>query len=90
MEELKAYLSSLPDVSAREQFAANCGTTLAYLRKMMSVWPELKFGEGLAINIERNSEGAVRCESLRPDVDWAYLRGSGNREPCSATRANSR
>lgn len=27
-------------------------------------------------NIERVTLGKVRCEELRPDVDWAYLRGS--------------
>ena len=27
--------------------------------------------------IERITAGAVRCEDLRPDVDWAYLRGTG-------------
>lgn len=26
--------------------------------------------------IERATQGAVRCEELRPDVDWAYLRGT--------------
>lgn len=26
--------------------------------------------------IERATEGAVRCEDLRPDVDWPYLRGT--------------
>lgn len=26
--------------------------------------------------IERMTDGAVRCEDLRPDVDWAYLRNS--------------
>lgn len=26
--------------------------------------------------IERATGGAVTCEDLRPDVDWAYLRGS--------------
>lgn len=26
--------------------------------------------------IERFTHGAVTCEELRPDVDWAYLRGS--------------
>jgi len=26
--------------------------------------------------IERATNGAVRCEDLRPDVDWAYLRES--------------
>lgn len=26
--------------------------------------------------IERETRGKVRCEDLRPDVDWAYLRGT--------------
>jgi len=26
--------------------------------------------------IERATNGAVRCEDLRPDVDWAYLRAT--------------
>ncbi len=26
--------------------------------------------------IERLTSGAVRCEELRPDVDWAVLRGT--------------
>lgn len=30
--------------------------------------------------IERESGGAVRCEDLRPDVDWAYLRGTGRKQ----------
>lgn len=25
--------------------------------------------------IERLLDGVVRCEELRPDIDWAYLRG---------------
>ena len=28
------------------------------------------------IEIERITNGAVRCEELRPDVDWAYLRAT--------------
>lgn len=32
-----------------------------------------------AIAIERATDGAVTCEELRPDVDWAYLRGSRKR-----------
>jgi DNA-binding transcriptional regulator YdaS (Cro superfamily) len=27
-------------------------------------------------SIERATGGIVRCEVLRPDVDWAYLRGT--------------
>lgn len=26
--------------------------------------------------IEKATNGAVRCEDLRPDIDWAYLRGT--------------
>ena len=26
--------------------------------------------------IEQATNGAVTCEDLRPDVDWAYLRGT--------------
>lgn len=26
--------------------------------------------------IEKATNGAVICEELRPDVDWAYLRGT--------------
>lgn len=29
------------------------------------------------IAIERATDGRVRCEDLRPEVDWAYLRGTG-------------
>ena len=30
--------------------------------------------------IERATNGAVRCEDLRPDVDWAYLRNTPTQE----------
>ena len=26
--------------------------------------------------IEKATQGAIRCEDLRPDVDWQYLRGT--------------
>lgn len=29
-------------------------------------------------DIERATEGAVRCEDLRPDIDWAVLRCACN------------
>ncbi|WP_323026555.1 helix-turn-helix domain-containing protein [Castellaniella sp.] len=31
-------------------------------------------------SIERETGGRVRCEDLRPDVDWNYLRTSGDFE----------
>ncbi|MBX9637182.1 MAG: helix-turn-helix domain-containing protein [Nitrosomonas sp.] len=30
--------------------------------------------------IEKLVSGKVKCEDLRPDVDWAYLRGTGSEE----------
>lgn len=31
--------------------------------------------------IERETNHAIRCEQLRPDVDWAVLRGTATQEP---------
>lgn len=36
--------------------------------------------------IEKATDGAVRCEDLRPDVDWGYLRGTGDRSDVSSGR----
>lgn len=33
------------------------------------------------IEIERATAGAVRCEDLRPDIDWGYLRTSATDKP---------
>ncbi|CAP41296.1 transcriptional regulator [Bordetella petrii] len=73
MERLRAYLNSLPKAE-QIAYASRCQTSLGYLRKAMSIGQEL--GEGLCILLDRESGGAVPCESLRPDIDWAYLRGT--------------
>lgn len=39
-------------------------------------------------DIERITSGAVRCEELRPDVNWAYLRG-GQKKAVSSKRSGS-
>jgi DNA-binding transcriptional regulator YdaS (Cro superfamily) len=33
--------------------------------------------------IERVMAGAVKCEQLRPDVDWAYIRSSEKHPPAT-------
>lgn len=74
MEALRTYLNSLP-TDQQSEFAMRCGTTVGYLRKALSKGSAL--GEGLCINIERESGRRVSCESLRPEgVDWAYIRSS--------------
>ena len=72
--DLKKYLNSL-STKGKEEFSARCGTSLAFVRNV--AYGQRRAGESLCINIERESSGSVTCEELRPDVDWAYLRGTG-------------
>lgn len=62
----------------REEFAKRCGTTANHLRNIAYGQGKKPCGEALCINIERESGGKVRCETLRPDVDWGYLRTAGD------------
>lgn len=75
---LKDYLKKLSSEAAvndpLNDFAVRCNTTVGQLKNVSS--GSRRAGESLAINIERESRGAVRCEDLRPDVDWNYLRGT--------------
>ena len=82
MEKLRAYLNSLPK-DARARFCLACGTSEGYLRKAISRRQQL--GEGLCILIDRESAGAVCCEDLSPNTDWAYLRASNRLEPEQVT-----
>ena len=70
MQNLRDYLNSLlpPD---QVSFARRCGTTIGYMRKAISTGQ--LFRADVTIAIDRESSGAVRCESVRPDVDWAYV-----------------
>lgn len=79
MDKLIQFLNGLPPPE-QAAFAARCGTTVGYLRKAVS--KRQKLGDGLCINIERESGRKVMCEDLRGDVDWAYLR---NTAPTSAS-----
>lgn len=78
MDKLRAYLNAL-SVAEQIEFAVRCGTTIGYLRKALAV-KGARIGESLCIAIDRESGGAVPCEVLRPDVDWAYLRGTAAAE----------
>ena len=70
MEPLRRYLNGL-SVAEQGEFCARAGTTLNYLRKALSTKPRMSVE--LAIALDRESNGAVRLEELRPDVDWAYV-----------------
>ncbi len=74
--DLKSFLQSMP-VTEREAFAVRCGTTFRHLQ---NVAYGKTCGESLAINVERESARRVTCEELRPDVDWAAIRGTAPTE----------
>ena len=68
--EIKAYLKSLGDESAREALALKCETTLGHLRNvsygLRPPAPEL------CVLLERESKGAVTRREMRPD-DWQRI-----------------
>lgn len=72
MEALRSYLKSL-ELPEREAYAQRCGTTHNYLKKRISLG---SISAELAIELERESQGAVPVENTTPDADWAYIRNS--------------
>jgi DNA-binding transcriptional regulator YdaS (Cro superfamily) len=70
--ELKDYLSKLPDTAARQDFARRCGTSLPYLRLVAGGF-KIASAE-LAIDVDRESEGSVRCEAVARHIDFSHLR----------------
>lgn len=73
MKNLLAYLNKLT-TQEQDVFAEGVGTSVGYLRKACCV--NQRLSADMCIRIERESNGDIRCEELRPDVDWAYLRGT--------------
>ena len=74
LEHLKGFVTP----AEVQEFAAACDTSPAHLWQVARGYR--RAGEYLCINIDRESGGKVRCEDLRPDVDWAYLRGTSVQE----------
>lgn len=70
---LKKYLFSM-QVSEREQFAVRCGSTYGHLRNV--AYGHKPCSAELAMEIERESGAAVRCEILCPGADWATVRNA--------------
>lgn len=87
MDKLRTYLNSLPKAE-RAAYVDACGTSESYLRKAISTGQRL--GVELCISLDRESKGIVKCERLRPDVDWAYLRSSGLASPHPRRRATDK
>jgi DNA-binding transcriptional regulator YdaS (Cro superfamily) len=74
--QLLEYLNSL-STSDQHAFATRCESTPGHIRNVAHGYSPC--AEKLAINLERETAREVRCEKLRPDVDWAFIRGTRRR-----------
>ena len=45
---------------------------------------ERPFPSDRCIGIEEFTNGAIRCEDMRPDINWAYLRQSASEQKAAA------
>ncbi len=68
---LKKYFKTLSK-DQKEDFAQRCETTVDYLK--LIIFGVRSCTAKLAIDIDRESNGAVKCEELCPDADFKYLR----------------
>jgi DNA-binding transcriptional regulator YdaS (Cro superfamily) len=69
---LEAFLKTMT-LKERAVFAERCDTSSGHLHNIAYGCKPCR--EALAIKIERESAGRVIVEELRPDVDWAVIRG---------------
>lgn len=70
LEELKNYLSSL-SMQQKMDYATRAGTTLGYLRKVISISRYTIHPLTCAL-LEKESNGQVSRKNLRPD-DWQII-----------------
>lgn len=71
MIKLITYINSLDD-DGRNNFQNKKRLDISYIRKCASLGRPL--GAHYCIEIEKATKRKVRCEHLRPDIDWAFLR----------------
>lgn len=68
---LRAFFYGLSELE-RENFATRSGTTVGMVKQV--IHGNRNCNPALAINFERESQGAVVCNELCPDVDFNFLR----------------
>lgn len=68
MDKLKLYINSLCEQDQID-FARSCGTSVAYIRKILSAKGRLFFGPAICTKIEINSGSVITRKDLRPH-DW--------------------
>ena len=77
MKALRTYIYSMPP-DERKAFAIRAGTSIGYLTKALST--RQRFDVALVVELVKASDGELRPQDLRPDVDWAAIRASLNEQ----------
>lgn len=72
---LSEYLKTM-DKEGLADFARCCGTSAGQLKQV--AYGNRRASAGLAVCLDRETRGTIRCEVMRPDIDWAYLRNTSN------------
>ncbi|MFK3816996.1 transcriptional regulator [Pseudomonas sp. NPDC089407] len=72
---LSEYLKTM-DKDGLAAFARDCGTSAGQLKQV--AYGNRRASAGLAVSLDRETGGVIRCEEMRPDIDWAYLRNARN------------
>lgn len=68
---LSEYLKTM-DKEGLDGLARRCGTSVGQLKQV--AYGNRRASAGLAVSLDRETGGEILCESLRPDIDWGYLR----------------
>lgn len=66
--KLTDYINAMPEPD-RQEFAKRCGTSVGYIRKIMSSRKPLFFGPAICRKLECETGGLVTRKELRPN-DW--------------------
>lgn len=65
-----ALIEYIADPARRTALASNTSSSPDYLWQIATGWNGKRAGHDLAMRIEAATDGAVRCDDLRPDVLW--------------------
>jgi hypothetical protein len=71
MNKLRQHINSL-SIDEQNEFANSCGTSISYIRKILSSNGKLFFGPAICRRIEENTSSLVTRKDLRPN-DWREI-----------------
>lgn len=70
-------LNEYIEATTQSAFASQIGVTQGMVHQWISGIRQVSAER--CLDIEKATGGQVTCEELRPDIDWAYLRGTEKR-----------